>query len=234
MHGAGEAALDVLALEDRPRQRQRDRRAGLVGGVQPLRPAAADGPQLVQGDGGLQPLQLDVDRRRRLGETAELLERLGGEQHLAADRAALHARGEVHGGADHGVLRALLGADVADDCLAGMQANAHLEARPAARDVLRVECLHRALHGQGAGRRALSVVDVLDRRAVDREDRVADELVDGAAVRDHDVGHAAEVIVQHRHDAGGIAVLGEAGVAAQVGHQHGDPALLAAQAQAVR
>jgi len=78
--------------------------------------------------------------------------------------------------------------------------------------------------------RALGVVRVLDRRAVHREDRVADELVDRPAVRDDDVGHAPEVVVEDFHDAGGVAVLGEARVAAQVRHQHGDLALAAASA----
>ena len=81
---------------------------------------------------------------------------------------------------------------------------------------------------------ALGVVGVPDRRAENGEDRVADELVDGAAVRDDDLCHVPEVVVEDLHDAGGIATLGEARVAAQIGHEDGDLALVAAEPQPVR
>ena len=78
------------------------------------------------------------------------------------------------------------------------------------------------------------MVGVRERRPEHREDGVADELVDRAAVPDDDVGHAGEVLVQHVHDLRGVALLGEPRVAAEVGHEHGHHALLAAEAQAVR
>ena len=77
------------------------------------------------------------------------------------------------------------------------------------------------------------MVGVLDGRAEDREDRVTDELVDGPAVLDDDVGHPPEVLVEHLHDTGGVAVLGKPRVAAEIGHEDRDLALVAAQAQPV-
>ena len=234
-HAAGERlAAHLLAVDDPADERQRHVTAGLGDGLATLCPAPAESAQLVEGDRRVEALELDTDRRRDLGEGPQVAH--GGLRHedLAAHRAALDARGEVDGGADHRVLRPLLGADVAHDGLAGVDADAHQQARAAARDVGLVERVHRALHRERGGRRALGVVDVLDRRAVDREDRVADELVDRAAVRDDDIGHAAEVVVEHLHDARGVAVLGEARVPAQVGHQHGDLALAPAEREPPR
>src|SRR3989441_12246479 len=87
----------------------------------------------------------------------------GGLRHedLTAHRATLDAGGQVHGGPDHRVLRPLLGADVAHDGLTRVDADAHLETRPAARDVGLVQRVHRALHGERGGRRAFGVVGVL-------------------------------------------------------------------------
>ncbi len=94
-----------------------------------------------------------------------------------------------------------------------------------------VDLVHRQLHGQGGRRPSLGVVGMRERRAEDREDRVADELVDGAAMRDDDLGHAGEVAVEDLHDVSGIAVLGEPRIAAQVRHQDRHHALLSAEAQ---
>src|SRR5262245_41434484 len=72
---------------------------------------------------------------------------------------------------------------------------------------------------------------MLEGRAEHGEDGVADELVDGPPVLDDDVRHSTEKPVEHVHDRSGVAVLGEAGVPAQVRHEHGDHALLSAEAQ---
>ena len=53
-------------------------------------------------------------------------------------------------------------------------------------------------------------------------------------MRDDDLGHLPQVVVEDGHDAGRIAVLRESRVAAQVGHEHGDLALAAAERQPVR
>src|SRR5439155_6419170 len=114
-------------------ERQRDVASGLGGGFATLGPAPAEPAQLVERDRRVEALELDVDRRRDLREGAEVTDGGLRQQDLAADRTALHAGGEVDGGADDRVLRALLGADVADDGLAGVDADAHQQARPAAR-----------------------------------------------------------------------------------------------------
>ena len=164
---------------------------------------------------------------------ANLLVRRGRDEDLAAHRRALHPGGDIDRAAHHGVLGPLLGADIADHRLAGIDADAHLEAGQATGGMLAVDVGHRGLHGQGAGGGALRVVGMRERRPEDREDGVADELVDRAAVLDHHVGHAGEVLVQHVHDVRGVALLGKARIAPEVGHEHGHHALLAAEAQAV-
>jgi hypothetical protein len=142
---------------------------------------AADRAQLIEQHRLSDALELDADWLADLGEIADALEGRGGHEDLTAYRAPLDPRREVHRGADHGVLRALLGADVAHDRLAGVNADPHLEARPAGR-VLAVQRVHRALHRERRGGCALGVIGLIQRRAEHREDGVADELVDRAPV----------------------------------------------------
>ncbi len=100
--------------------------------------------------------------------------------------------------------------------------------------MLAVELVHRALHRERRGGCALGVIGLIQRRAEHREDRVADELVDRSPVGDHEISHPRQVAVQHLHDARRVALLGEPGVAAQVGHEHGDLALVSAEPQPFR
>ena len=92
----------------------------------------------------------------------------------------LHARRETHRVALRGVVHAQVVADLADDDLAGVETHAHREAEP-------VSALHLAgvvgervaqLERRVAG--ALRVILVGDRRAEERHDAVAGELVDEA------------------------------------------------------
>ena len=68
--------------------------------------------------------------------------------------------------------------------------------------VLRVDLDERRLHGERGGGRPLGVVRVRDRGAVHREDRVPDELVDGAPVGDDDLRHPRQIPVEDLHHLG--------------------------------
>src|SRR5207237_4359891 len=103
-------------------------------------------------------------------------------------------------GADRAVLRALLRADVADHDLARVDADAHLELRQPEAPLLLVHVDERALHLEGARDGALRVVRRGERRAEEREDAVALELVDGGAVPREDADHALEIAVQGPDD----------------------------------
>ena len=125
-----------------------------------------------------------------------------------------------------------------------------LEARRGVDDVARDEALvggadgHGGLAGQDAGPRldagaeradavdqvergadrAFRVVVVRDRRAPDGHHRVADELLDGAAVAADDVLALLEVARQELADGLGVAALGERREPDQVGEQDRDQA----------
>ena len=62
-------------------------------------------------------------------------------------------------------------------------------------------------------------------------DRIADDLVDHAAVVGHDARRDIEIGIEQRHQIGRFGALGHAGEAFDVGEQRGDLAHLAAQAQ---
>ena len=102
-------------------------------------------------------------------------------------RDALQARGEVGLGADDRVVHAVVAAEIADIAVAGV--DAHADAGTAARcraRAIRLELRQPLLHGDRhaqAGARVLRGALGL-RIAEEREDGVADELVDRGAVRD--------------------------------------------------
>ena len=88
----------------------------------------------------------------------------------------------------------------------------------------------RALHGvdevEARADRALGVVLVRDRGAPQGHDRVADELLDAAAVALDDVGRELEVGRQELPDRLGVPALGQRREADEVGEQHRDQASL--------
>ena len=104
-------------------------------------------------------------------------------------------------------------AERADEHLAGVHADAHLQvdAHPSR------EVRERALHLQPAAHRPLGIVLVRDRRAEDRHELVADDLVDAAPVG-RDVGRErTEARVDEPLDLLGVGGLREGREADQVG-----------------
>ena len=117
------------------------------------------------------PLTSTESGSRHLGEIADPLVGRGAHEDLAADGGALHARGDVDGAPHHRVLGALLGPDVADHGLAGVQPmpisrRGSPRVAWAALISAMAPCMARAAAG-----RALGVVGVRERRAEDGEDR---------------------------------------------------------------
>ena len=70
-------------------------------------------------------------------------------------------------------------------------------------------------------------------RAEERQDTVAEELRDVAAVLDDGLAHALEVAVEDGHQLGGRESLAELGEPLEVGEQHGDLFLLRARREPV-
>ena len=165
---------------------------------------------------------VDLVGRRAVGALAD------GDRSRPA--GGLQPRGDVDGVADHGVAVA----DGAGEDLAGVDADAQLEARAMARGQLGVDLAHRGLHPERGAHGALLVVLVRDRRAEDGHDVVADVLVDGAAVAGDLLAEPAQAAVDERLDALGVHPLGHGRVAGEVGEQHGDLAPLVGGRRAAR
>ena len=90
--------------------------------------------------------------------------------------------------------------------------------------------LRQLLHHVDRGRhRLVGVVVGSDRRSPLRHDRVADELVERAAVPEHAVDHLREVLRQQRRHVVRRHGLGQRREAADVGKENNHAALLAAQ-----
>ena len=75
---------------------------------------------------------------------------------------------------------------------------------------------------------------VVEGRAEERHDHVADELVERALVREHEVHHPGEVLVEHPDDLFGLPALGDRRKAADVREEHGHLAARAAEPCAAR
>ena len=150
-------------------------------------------------------------RRRVGGRTDDDLAGLG--------RGLEPARG-VDDVAHHG--RVAAGAHRADEHLTGVDADAqgHL------RRLVGRELLERFLHLQRGAHAAFGVVLVRDRDAEDRDDRVADDLVELAAERAHVGDEALEGAIDEVLHVLGVGRLRERGEPDDVGHEHGDQAAL--------
>ena len=180
-----------------------------------------DGPDRAPGVDGLFPslhrdrpegLVADAPQRRRVGR--------GADDHLVRPRDLLEPARGVHDVAHRGVVAT--GPERADQHLAGVHPDAevhvHLELGPHLREAL--------LHAQRGPDGPLGVVLVGDRRAEQRDQRVADHLVDLAAEgRDLD-REPLEAAVDEVLDVLGVRGLRQRREPDQVGEEHGRDAPL--------
>ena len=137
-------------------------------------------------------------------------------------RELLHARGQMRGLADRRVVHAEIAADGAHDHLAGVESDADLDLDTVLPAQLGGVAGDRLLHGEGGVAGADGVVLVGERRAEERHDAVAHDLVHGALVAVHRVHHALEDRVQELARVLGIAVGEQLEGALHVGEHHGD------------
>ena len=138
-------------------------------------------------------------------------------------RGRLQPLGGVHHVAHGGVVAA--GPQRADQHLAGVDADAHLDRRTPTSAPVGGQ---RLLHAQRGPHRPLGVVLVGDRRAEQGDDGVADDLVDLAAERGDVADEPLEAAVDQVLDLLGIGRLAERREADQIGEDHGgDPPLVA-------
>ena len=127
---------------------------------------------------------LDVDRiaHQAMGELAD--------QHLLGRCRLLQASGDVDRVARH---QPLAKAGVPGDHLSGVHADLALDRHSGARLELGVELRHGGLHLDGCSRCAQGVVLMEDRQPKNGHHRIANELLDRAAVFLEDGAHALEV-----------------------------------------
>ncbi len=152
-------------------------------------------------------LQRRVDSLGRRSETlagqhplAQLRESCLGHQDLAPDRIGFDPTGDVDRTADDTVLGALVRADVAEDDHPGVDADPHLELGETFGPQLVIDLDHGPLHRQRTGDRAFGIVLVGNRSSEQREDGVADEVVDQPVIVGDEVRHRGEVDVERADD----------------------------------
>ena len=91
-------------------------------------------------------------------------------------------------------------AEIADDRLSGVETDPRHAQHYAARRPARAKSLGIDIELQRAGDRAGGMVGLICRRAEQHMHGVADDLYHRAAMGKHDIGHAAEIIVEQWRD----------------------------------
>ena len=171
---------------------------------------------------------LDQQGPRRLHGDVALheLQRLAGEQGAARLRELLHARGEVRGLPDRGVVHVQIAADGAYHDLARVDPDPYAHRHRQARDPGHV-APDRVLHPQRRVAGAKRVILVRQRRAEEGHDPVAQDLVDGALVVVDRLHQGFEDRVEDLPRFLRIPVGQELERALQIGEEHGDLLALA-------
>src|SRR5207244_13326659 len=105
--------------------------------------------------------------------------------------------------ADDVVPREPLAPDEARDDRSAVNSHPHLERGPARGDERRVVVGERAAHGEGRVNRVVGLPGIGLERTEERQDTVAEELRDVAAVLDDGLAHALEVAAEDGHQLAG-------------------------------
>ena len=165
-------------------------------------------------------LALDGQRIERLGDdgVANELERALADDDLARARGLLEPRGDIAG---------IAGGERAGDArsgedLAGVDAGVRPQADAEGPFQLFVQRLEGGTHVDGGAHRTQRIVLVHDGHAEHRRDRVADELLDRAAVAFEHGEHRLEVAREHAVQDLRVELLAESGRLDEVGEEHRD------------
>ena len=134
-------------------------------------------------------------------------------------------RRQVHAIADHRVIHALGGADIAAHHRIGVQANADSDRLLPPRLAFAVEVPQHLLHGDRRADRLIFVAVARHRQAEHGHHGVADELIEHSAFPLQAIHHQGEVVVEEAHRALGTQHFGDAGEAADIAEQHRGHAL---------
>ncbi len=158
-----------------------------------------------------------------LGET----ERRRGEQRRTGLGHLLHPRGEMGGLPDGRVIHVEIAADGSDHNLPGVEPDPDLNRHPVGTLELVAVSGHRVQHPEGGVAGPHRVILVSERRAEQRHDAVAHDLVDRALVTVDRLHHPLEDRVQQLPALLGIALGQELHGALEVGEEDGDLLALA-------
>ena len=191
------------------------------------RPDGAGARQLEHLHGRGEALDGNGPERAYLHELLGELQRLGGEPGRAGRGELLHARGEVCRLPDRRVVHAQVAAHRADHHVAGVDPDADLDLDAVgAPHVLRI-APDRLVHAQGRVTRAHGVVLVGERRAEERHDAVAHDLIHRALVAVDSFHHSLEHRVEDSPRLLRVAVGEKLHRALHVGEEDGDLLALA-------
>ena len=144
------------------------------------------------------------------------------------------SRGDVDGVAIGRVVEEAAAAEIADDRRSGMNADACGAQRDSFLVPALAESLRVFVQSQCAGDRSGRMVRLLARGSEQHVQGIADDFCDGAVVREHEIGHAGEVVIQQRPKHVGLERLHQCGEAGNVGEHRCDLAPLSAEIDRVR
>jgi hypothetical protein len=205
-HEAGEPA-SRRAVKPRTRRARRDELEDVQGVRQPL-----------DGDA---PLRGDVDVAFGEGQ------RRGRQQDRGRHRHLLHASGEMGRLPYRRIIHAQIGADRSDDDVARVEAHPDLDRHPVGLEDLARVAGEGGLHPERGIAGAHGVILMRDRRAEQRHDPIAHDLVHRALVPVHGFHHQLEHGVEDLPRLLGVAVGEQLHRTLEVGEEHRDLLALA-------
>ena len=141
----------------------------------------------------------------------------------------LDPRGEVHRVADQRIGQALRRPHIPDAARPGIQPNPDLDITGPVGRIIAVERRQPFDHRQTAARGIGILVRIVERRVPERDDRVADELVDRRLAVQQNVAHRRQERDQEADDGLRIELFRQPRETANVAEQHGHLTLFAAE-----
>src|SRR5262249_21158204 len=141
-----------------------------------------------------------LDRIIDADEVLDIGEEASANEDLATISLSLQALRHIDHIAHHRILHTPLGANIAHDGLAAVDADAQMQRRLPTATAHRVEGSGSTLDIQGCLDGALRMVYLLQRRAKHGEEPITEEFVEGAVMFEQHVHHEVKVFVENVDD----------------------------------
>src|SRR5262249_48705501 len=175
-----------------------------------------------------------LDRIIDADEVLDMGQETGADEDLATTSLGLQALRHIDHIAHHSIFHAPLGANIAHDGFAAVDANTQVQRGLPTAAAQRVEHSDSTLDVQGSLDGALRVVHLLHRRAKQGQETITEEFVEGALVLEEHVHHELKVLIEDVDHLLGLMLLSKGCKVAYIRKEHRHLTARTAQGAQVR